>query len=341
MRILALTSLLLVSIACHAQIGAKAKQSSQLTGIWQNSQFGYQMTLMLNADGTGEFDGEQVKYTAKGGVLSLTITSQQETNNYSYALNGNSLTVSGGDLDQPVTFTRSGSGANASPTENPPATAQANSGNNLANNNLLGVWSGNGETIEFKDNGQCVYLGNTYTYTASQGVISLSTVQGAVSFNYTINNNQLTLAANGNQVVYQRGTAGAQKSNPGNTGGEGAKNVPPELVGKWCWVNVTTTNSGGSSSDTCITLNGDGSYQYYSERSMSVNDPSFAGGTNSQNSDRGTWWVQGDRIFYNSQSQGQGSYRLEKRNHPKNVNDPMIVLDGQPFVTQFQKAPWR
>jgi hypothetical protein len=37
--------------------------------------------------------------------------------------------------------------------------------------------------------------------------------------------------------------------------------------------------------------------------------------------------------------QGSGSYVLEKRNHPKN-NDPMIVLDGEPYVTYYQKPRW-
>ncbi len=32
-------------------------------------------------------------------------------------------------------------------------------------------------------------------------------------------------------------------------------------------------------------------------------------------------------------------YTLEKRNHPKN-KDPMIVLNGQPFVTYYNKPPW-
>ncbi len=34
------------------------------------------------------------------------------------------------------------------------------------------------------------------------------------------------------------------------------------------------------------------------------------------------------------------TYQLEKRNHPKN-NDPMLLLDGQSFVTYYQKPPWR
>lgn len=32
---------------------------------------------------------------------------------------------------------------------------------------------------------------------------------------------------------------------------------------------------------------------------------------------------------------------VEKRNHPKNVRDPMIVLDGQTFVTAYNKPPWQ
>ena len=37
---------------------------------------------------------------------------------------------------------------------------------------------------------------------------------------------------------------------------------------------------------------------------------------------------------------GVTTYVLEKRNHPKN-NEPMLVLDGQAFVTFYQKPPWR
>ncbi len=62
-------------------------------------------------------------------------------------------------------------------------------------------------------------------------------------------------------------------------------------------------------------------------------------GTNSQGADRGTWYVQGDRIYHNSQTRGQGSYQLQKLNHPKN-RDPMIVLDGEAYVTYYQKPPW-
>jgi hypothetical protein len=316
--------------------------STSIAGVWQNNQFGTILTLYLQEDGTGEFDGEMMKYSVANGKITMT-TDGGEKNIYNMSLQGDRMTFSGGDLDQPLVFTRYSSGGYVQP-DTRSVTQQNTQGTYGTDNNLTGVWSGNGETIEFMTNGQCIYLGQTYPYMAAQGMVTLSTIQGNVSFYYTINNNQLTLSANGNQVIYQRGTGGNTQI-PNNNGsvnaGKGSQNVPQELVGKWCWVNVTSTNSGGTSSDQCITLNGDGTFLYYSERSSSVNGGSFYGGTNSQNSDQGTWWVQGDRIYYNSQKTGQGSYRLEKRNHPKNVNDPMIVLDGQPYVTQYQKAPWR
>lgn len=331
-------SLFLFAIALHAQIGAKVQQQNKVTGLWQNSQFGYQMTLMLNADGRGEFDGEVITYTVQSNKLAIKSEAQPMTT-YTYSLQGNALTLSGGDLEGAVTFTRAGASTDeVKPTAKPLVTPSYTSVMNTTNHdkNLVGVWSGNGETFEFKENGTAIYLGNTLQYEVSPGQITLSTTQGKVVFAYTINANQLTLTVNGQQVIYIRGTGNAStQSNTGNG------NVAMELVGKWCYVNVTSTNTGGSSTDECITLQADGSYVYYSERSMSVNTNDFAGGTNSQDNDRGTWYVQGDRIFYNSQSQGQGSYRLEKRNHPKNVNDPMIVLDGRAYVTATYRQPWR
>ncbi len=144
---------LLISIAGVAQIGAKVQQQSKIYGLWQNSQFGYQMTLMLNTDGSGEFDGEMIKFTAQANKLS--IVQAGATTIYTYTLNGNSLSLSGGDLEGTITFSRQGSVQSPVITQVP---AQHNA--NPTNGNIIGVWTGNGETIEFKSDGQCTYLGN-------------------------------------------------------------------------------------------------------------------------------------------------------------------------------------
>jgi hypothetical protein len=318
-----------------AQIGAKAQQN-KIHGIWQNNSFGYQMTLMLNADGSGEFDGDAIKYSTQGSNLSITIVQQNQTNVYTYTLQGNSLSVSGGDLDQAVTFIRNGS-SSVPVAANTVQPHQSNTGS-ASDKNLIGVWSGNSETIEFTTNGQCNYLGQTYPYQLANGQITLQTAQGNFMMAYVISGNQLSLTVNGQTINYSKGANATPGSSvPPSSGG---RRVAQELVGKWCYVNVNSTNSGGSSTEQCITLNADGSYEYYGESSRSVNTNSYAGGTNSQSSDRGTWTYDGSRIYYTSSSgAGSGSYVVEKRNHPKN-NDPMIVLDGTTYVTFYQKSPW-
>jgi hypothetical protein len=319
----------LLPISLLAQIGAKTQQT-KITGVWNNSQFGYQMTLLLKPDGSGEFDGESIKYSTNTNKLLITQSGQTIT--YTFELQDNLLTLSGGDLDDKVTFTKGGTERNQSLV----AITQEAATKQDSKSKLIGVWSGNGETIEFKDNGQCIYLGNTFPYEESQGHVILTTQQGKAMFAYTIQGDQLNLTANGQKVTYTRGAANqSAQANSQNKNGD----IAQELVGKWCWTNVTSTNSGGSTSSRCIVLNANGTYEYASERSMDTNTNAFYAGTSSQGSDRGTWYVQGDRIYYNSQTSGQGSYQLQKINHPK-TRDPMIVLDGEAYVTFYQKPSW-
>ncbi len=321
--------LVIINTSLFAQIGAKVQQQSQnkLTGIWQNSSQGFQMVLMLNEDRSGEFDGEAIHYAVVGSKLSIEASGVKTV--YDFVLQINSLTLSGGDLQASLMFTRAGSipSAQAAPSQSVKTKTEPTS-----NAKLLGLWSGNGESIEFTKEGKCNYLGQTYPYEQSNEHVTLQTAQGNVMMAYVVANNQLTLTVNGKQLVYSKGTQGAISVSKGN--------VAQELVGKWCYVNVYSTSTGGSSSSSCFVLNGDGTYEYSGESSRSVNTSDLYGGTSSQSEDRGTWWVQGDRIHYNSQSRGPGSYQLQKQNHPKN-GDPMIVIDGQSYVTFYNKAPWR
>lgn len=312
-----------------AQIGAKLSQEG-IYGEWVNGDFGYQITLLFKPDGSGVFDGDPFTYTTRGNTLSM--SQEVSVINYTYGIAGNTLTLSEGDLVSPVSFTRAGTVASDAKTNHTMAS-------NTQSTDITGVWSGNGETLEFKSDGMCIYLGQSFPYEVSQDHVTFKTDQGNMMFAYRIQGEQLSLSANGQSVNYQKGSGATGGNQQSQTTGSGQ--VPMELVGQWCYIDVNSYNQGSSASSRCITLYADGSYTYFSEASRSVNTPDYYGGTNSQESDRGTWYVQGDRIYYNSQSTGQGSYRLEKRNHPKNVNDPMIVLDGEAYVTATQKAPWR
>ena len=321
---------LLITYCAQAQIGAKMKDQ-KIYGVWQNNQMGFQMSLILNENNSGEFDGEAIQFAVSGSELA--VTQDGITTRYQFTLTNNTLTLSGGDLDQPIAFARGGSAQTATTSQQ---VVNQNAATNNSNAALVGSWSGNGETIQFNNNGTCQYLGQTFGYETAQGQLSLITSQGKLMMSYQIDGNKLTLSANGRQIVYTKGSAAANQTNV--SAGSGA--VAQELVGKWCYANVNSYNSGSSSSSSCILLNADGTYEYSAESSRSVNTNEFFGGTNSQSSDRGTWWVQGDRIYYNSQTRGQGSYQLQKQNHPKN-GDPMIVLDGETYVTFYNKAPWR
>ena len=317
--------LMSVIMNVEAQIGAKTQQH-KIYGTWVNNNFGYQMTLMLNADGSGQFDGDVIKFSVQ--TNKLLIKQEGVVTSYTFSLQENSLTVSGGDLDQAVTFTRNATNADARKTD-------VKSKSVASSDDLNGSWTNYGETIIF-NNGQCTYLGQNCHYYVSGNQITLQTSQGNILMTYTVTGSQLTLTVNGQQLTYNKGgtlgtTAKTQTINNGKP--------DMTLVGKWCYVNVSTSGTGGSSTDECITLNGDGTYEYYSERSRSTNTAEFSAGTASQDSDYGTWWVGPGRIYYNSSTRGQGSYVLVKQNHPKN-GDPMIVLDGTSYVTFFQKSPW-
>jgi len=109
-----------------------------------------------------------------------------------------------------------------------------------------------------------------------------------------------------------------------------------ELVGKWCNLAQMSNSSGGSSRMECFELRPDGTYVYNYEGSMSA----ATGSTASQSSDAGRWSYNGAQLTAQSRSGRTNTYNLEKRNHPKNKRDPMICLNGQCYVTYYNKPAW-
>ena len=119
-------------------------------------------------------------------------------------------------------------------------------------------------------------------------------------------------------------------------GNEQSGVVPPEFVGKWCYVNLAA-NTTDAVTNSCITLNADGSFEAVLDRSTL---PSLNSFSVLQDSDFGKWWVKGNRIFYNSSSNGQGSFVFQKMRHPRLENSPMLVLNGVAFATASSHDPW-
>jgi hypothetical protein len=87
---------------------AFAQQSSNLIGTWVGKVqgFGIEMKLVLNANGTADYEGVPGKWRTQGSKLLL--TQEGETVAYDFRLQGSQLTLSGGDLMAPLVLMRSG-----------------------------------------------------------------------------------------------------------------------------------------------------------------------------------------------------------------------------------------
>jgi hypothetical protein len=190
----------------------------------------------------------------------------------------------------------------------------------------------------FKADGTGVVDGDVITWSVKPGILVIEMEGDRQSYNYTFNQTGFRVSGGDldmplNFKKVKSGSASTSSAQTTTTNSSG-KNLDQSLVGKWCYVNVASNYS--TSSEQCILVNANGTYEYFAERSTSGNN----GSTASQSNDAGTWWVEGDRVYYNSRNESEGSYQLIKRNHPK-TGDPMIVLDGTAYVTFFKKSPWQ
>jgi hypothetical protein len=230
-----------------------------------------------------------------------------------------------------------------------------------ANPAIHGTWStaidGQPLVVTFEPNGTGKVNGKPLQWQAL-GKLLFVQAQGepAQSYGFEVKDGKLNVAG-GNlagTVTLTKGTAAADaakaklasaKPAAGATAaGAGSAAVSTngqELVGKWCLASTFTANAGGGSSRmTCFELKPDGTYFYKHEGSMSANAPGMWGGTSSQSQDAGRWKVSGNQLVAQSQRGTTNTYTLEKRNHPKNKRDPMICLNGECYVTFYNKPAW-
>ena len=141
-------------------------------------------------------------------------------------------------------------------------------------------------------------------------------------------------------LTMTRGEARAPQAAATNNGAAEPGGIMQALVGKWCKASSFTANAGGGSqSSACFELRGNGTYVYGSERSASAYGGGMWGGTSGSSGDAGRWSATNGSITAQSNSGQTTTYRLERRNHPKN-RDPMLCLDGDCYVTYYQRAPW-
>lgn len=324
-------------------------QSQSITGTWIFNTGNFPVTMLLLNNGTGEFQGLPIKFRIQDGKLYIDDGIRPIA--YNYQLSQNTLTLSGGDLQMVITFKRPDSSTeNAAPVNQNVSqsntltinTSSPNAGNigNIAGNTtsqsggssgLLGIWDGQQGKVIFYPDGTLLYNGTSYQYSSSGNSINIIGNDGSTTFTYNLANNRLTLSQNANSATYSK------------TSDLRPDRVDPQMVGKWCIMsgNYNSYSGGGSSSEECITLNANGTYEYYysASRSAYAANQSVYGGTGNQNSDRGSWKTDGLTLVSVSQTTGKTSrYTLTKENAQN--GDATIVVGGRKFVTAYNRPGW-
>jgi hypothetical protein len=282
---------------------------------------GDQITLELTG-ARGEYSGyltvqqNRLPVTVKSAGGNATGAFQVNGQTYSFTLSpatgGLKLASEGAEYN----LTRKGTGP-ATAAE-PAAAAQPGS------DSIVGNWRNATGYARFNADGTGVVDGNPGRYEVRGNQLTLIGKDGRVTLPFEVRADILTLTVNGIGVTLNRVKEEA-----------GAGSVHAELAGKWCWISVVNAQQGARQSSQCITLEPNGSYSYVGG-SDSYNP---YGGVTTQSADSGTWTATETTLTARSRSGKTTVYTLEKRNHPKN-RDPMIVLDGQTFVTFYNKPPW-
>ena len=351
-------SVLMVLLACSIVFGQETKGPNEpkLAGTWVFSGDATTWTLQLNEDGSARLQGQVFSYTARGHRLVL-VDDKGGVSSYTYFLSGDVLTVAPEGSQRAVKFTRLGSrgeaakskdhpggaggepgGASREPARKPgnESTPRKNANEEEEDMGLAGRWQSSAIALEIFEDGRLTINGEQFNYRVDGRHVVLSNNEGSIRVEFQLDRDTLTTNYQGERTVYRRVRGGSSSGgSASSTGSESDGANPAELAGKWCYMSNVTATGGGRMSNTCFTLYPNGTYEYYSETSSS--NP--YGGTASQSSDAGTWSVSGSTLIANSNSRGRVVYTLEKRNHPK-TGDPMLMVDGDAFVTATQRRPW-
>ena len=299
-------------------VSSASAQERGIVGSWQSPEVGLKVTF--NADGTGVLDGAPIKYTVRGAQL--IVDEAGKVNSYSFRIDEDALTVSGGNLESPLRFVRESNTGGF-------ARRGSNQKSQKSSSGLVGHWKSSEATVEIKDDGTLILNGSLLRYQVKGSNIIIGNDEGVMQFPFQLSGDTLNVQVDGRTVVYRRLTE--EESQSAASSGSN----PAELVGKWCYMSNVNSSGGGRMSNRCFTLYPNGTYEYYAETSSSGPIASSA----SQESDSGTWSVSGATITAHSRSRGTLVFPLEKRNHPK-TGDPMLVLDGDAYVTYSPRQPW-
>jgi hypothetical protein len=239
---------------------AFAVDAPSVAGVWEYKDpavAANSITFTLNADGTGKVDDDAVTYTVAGNTIK--IVTGGETVAYTFKIEGDTMTVAGGDLDKPTPFTRKnatpkkglgakikGLGASGAATDAPKADAP-NTDVADASKAAIGRWEFKTDKasllMTLDADGTGTFNGKPMKWTLKDGVLTTTLGDASMAYQTAIANDTLKLTipgAGSNTITFARGkTSAADRSNPldlagGLAGGGDAKPAAAGgLPGKW------------------------------------------------------------------------------------------------------------
>lgn len=332
----------LATIAILAPAAGWSQSLQALVGQWVSAPAAGSVAFKLDSGGNCSVD--TIQGLCHVGADSITMRNANGVLNYTYRVQGDTLTFSGGDLDRPVVFQRVGL-APIPPAPSPgfgrntvtPAPLPPPSGQHP----ILGRWMGQRGELVVATDGTLSLNGEPASRWQIQGrTLIVNSPDGSIlNVPFDVSGNTLTAVVDGEQLRFQRqagaAPATAAMARPPQAFGGLGGGTGQELIGTWCYMANVNAQGGGRMSQRCFNLNPNGSYTYQAEGSTST----IYGGTASASADAGTWRVQGGILYATSRREGPLQFRLEKRNHPR-TGDPMICLDGDCYVTATQRRPW-
>jgi hypothetical protein len=292
------------------------KRTDPFAGRFEGDQVALELT-----GGNGQYAGS---LTVQGQKVRVTVRAAGATANGTMQVGGRTFSFTLAPTTNGLRLASEGSEYQLERHSGSGSTGQGMTGQTRFGNSIVGYWRNAQGHARFNADGTGEVDGENGRYEIRGNQLTLIGPRGQFTLPFEVRGDVLTLTVNGGPVTLNRAREEA-----------GVGGIRQELVGKWCWVSVVNAQQGARTSNQCFTLYANGTYQYSGE-SDSYNP---YGGATSQSADSGTWTATETTITAHSRTKGTQVYTLEKRNHPKN-GDPMLVLNGQAFVTYYQKAPW-
>jgi hypothetical protein len=285
--------------------------------------------------GTFQGDGATLDLTASGGAYSGTLGIRGSVHPITLKVAG-SIATGGYEVNgqaRRLTVTREANGllletggaayrlARRDSSDLPPTTPE----DVQTAAQLVGSWRNGNSYAQFNADGTGIVNETPGRFEIRGNRLTLIGAQAQNTVRFEVHGDVLALTVNGKPVRLNRVF---------DEKGEGSVRV--ELVGKWCWTSLTAPTQGKLQTRQCFTLNGNGTYVF----AAGVETTAAKGMTKAPAADSGAWIATDATLTTHSSSGKATSYQMAKRNHPGKVHDPMIVLDGQAYVTFFNKRPW-